>query len=65
MKTDIICLNCKHNTPFDGGCKAFPDGIPYEFSSGEKEHTEIVTGQVGDFVFEKDDESDDNEETEK
>ena len=65
MKTDILCLNCKFNTPFDGGCKAFPDGIPYEFSSGEKEHTEIVDGQVGDFVFEKDDESDDNEETEK
>ena len=60
-----LCINCKHLRPFSGGCEAFPNGIPFEFSNGEKEHLEIVDGQVGDFVFEKDDESDDNEETEK
>lgn len=48
---DIICLSCKHLQPLTGGCKAFPNGIPYEFSSGEKEHKEVEDGQVGDYVF--------------
>ena len=37
---DIICLFCKHRQPLSGGCKAYPDEIPFEFSSGEKEHRE-------------------------
>ena len=37
---DIICLFCKHRQPLSGGCKAFTDEIPFEFSSGEKEHRE-------------------------
>ena len=27
--------------------------IPFEFSSGEKEHREKVEGQTGDYVFEE------------
>ena len=50
---DIICLFCKHRQPLSGGCKAFRDGIPFEFSSGEKEHREKVEGQTGDYVFEQ------------
>ena len=50
---DIICLFCKHRQPLSGGCKAFPDEIPFEFSSGEKEHREKVEGQTGDYVFEE------------
>ena len=49
-----LCIKCKHLDPFNGGCAAFPDGIPFEYSSGENEHLEIVDGQVGDFVFELD-----------
>ena len=50
---DVICLFCKHSLPLSGGCKAFRDGIPFEFSSGEKEHREKVEGQTGDYVFEE------------
>ena len=52
---EIICLGCKHRQPLSGGCAAFPDGIPYEFTNGEKEHRKVVDGQVGDLVFEKGD----------
>lgn len=63
-----LCINCKHLRPFSGGCEAFPNGIPFEFSNGEKEHLEIVDGQVGDFVFTQDPEietDEDDEETKK
>ena len=49
-----LCIKCKFLDPFNGGCKAVPKGIPFEFSNGEKEHTEVVDEQVGDFVFELD-----------
>lgn len=47
------CLNCKHLRPLSGGCDAFPDGIPYKFTSDEVAHDKPEPGQVGDFVFEK------------
>ena len=50
-----LCIKCKHLDPFNGGCAAFPDGIPFEYSSGEN-------------VFELDPEieiDEDNEETKK
>ncbi len=25
---DLICFNCKHFDIIEGGCSAFPDGIP-------------------------------------
>ena len=48
---DIIFLFCKHRQPLSGGCKAFTDEIPFEFSSGEKEHREKV--RYRDYVFEE------------
>lgn len=34
-------------------CKAFPKGIPDEFVSGEKIHTEVIKGQKGNYTYEK------------
>jgi hypothetical protein len=45
------CLNCKHQLLT--GCKAFPNGIPFEFSEGEKVHDAITKDQVGNFIFKK------------
>lgn len=45
------CLNCKHQLLT--GCKAYPDGIPFDFSEGEKVHDKIEKDQTGEFVFEK------------
>jgi hypothetical protein len=48
---DVICFQCVH---FDGilGCPAFPDGIPEEILLGENDHSQIIKGQVGKFIFE-------------
>lgn len=45
------CLNCKHQLLT--GCKAFPEGVPFDFAEGEKVHDKIEKNQVGKFVFEK------------
>jgi hypothetical protein len=45
------CLNCKHQLLT--GCKAFPEGIPFEFAEGEKVHDKITKDQTGTFVFKK------------
>ena len=47
----LICFICKH---FDviNGCKAFPDGIPDEITSGENEHRAPLPEQDNDIVFE-------------
>lgn len=50
-----LCLNCKWRRPISGGCEAFPDGIPNEFSRGIEEHREPVEGQRGEFVFKEGD----------
>ena len=34
-------------------CKAFPDGIPSDISSGSNTHYEVQKGQVGNFVYQK------------
>lgn len=34
----LVCFDCKHFRQFEGGCDAFPDGIPNEITSGENEH---------------------------
>jgi len=48
---DAICFSCIH---FDEilGCPAFPDGIPEEILLGENDHSQIIKGQVGKFIFE-------------
>lgn len=46
------CLKCKHAL-MGGGCKAYPNGIPYEIANGTVSHDKVRSDQVGDFVFEK------------
>lgn len=44
-----ICNNCKHH--IEGlKCKAF-DRIPDYIIEGDDDHSEIIEGQTGDFVF--------------
>ncbi len=49
---DLICFKCKHFREFQGGCNAFPEGIPDEITSGENEHSKPLEGQENDIVFE-------------
>jgi hypothetical protein len=50
--TKIGCPICKHYQ-FDGTCTAFPGrDIPFGFLAGIAHHTEPVTGQENDLVFE-------------
>ena len=37
-------------------CLAFPDGIPDDIAFGENKHTTIQKGQVGEYVFEQEEE---------
>lgn len=48
----FLCFKCKHLLPYEGGCKAFPDGIPDEIVSGEVEHTQPLPYQTNQIVFE-------------
>lgn len=50
---DLICFRCKHFNRWEGGCDAFPDGIPDEITSGENEHSEPLKDQKNDIVFEE------------
>ena len=49
---DFICFKCKHFREFEGGCAAFPDGIPEEMTLGANKHSEPLEGQENDIVFE-------------
>jgi len=49
---DLVCFKCKHFRRFEGGCDAFPDGIPKEITSGENEHSKPLEFQENDIVFE-------------
>jgi hypothetical protein len=44
------CSDCKYNN-FDGGCVAFPEGIPFRFTAG-KPHLEPTPDQGNDIIFE-------------
>lgn len=57
----LDCLKCKHLNAFDIGCKAFPDGIPYEITEGLKLHNKVRPDQKGTFVFEPEEENEDDE----
>lgn len=48
----LVCFECKHFRRFEGGCDAFPDGIPDVITSGENEHSEPIPGQTNKIVFE-------------
>jgi hypothetical protein len=49
---DLVCFKCKNWNMFIGGCKAFPDGIPDEITSGENEHEKLIPEQDNNIVFE-------------
>lgn len=49
---ELVCFNCKHFRRFEGGCDAFPDGIPSEITSGENEHSKPLPEQENNLVFE-------------
>jgi hypothetical protein len=49
---ELVCFNCKNFRRFEGGCNAFPDGIPDEITSGENKHSKPLPEQENDLVFE-------------
>jgi len=49
---NLICFDCKHFDDINGGCKAFPDGIPDEILLTNKHNTPLP-GQGNDIVFEQ------------
>ena len=51
---DLICAKCKHFRRFEGGCSAFPDGIPDEIIDAGN-HDRPLPDQGNDIVFESDD----------
>tara|TARA_R100000935_G_C2839875_1_gene170355 strand:- start:2365 stop:2547 length:183 start_codon:yes stop_codon:yes gene_type:complete len=51
-KEDYICNNCKHLRPIMGGCKAFPEDIP--FGMGVLfQHDKPLPEQKNNIVFER------------
>ena len=48
---DLICFKCKHFREFEGGCDAFPEGIPNEITSGENEHFIKLPEQKNNITF--------------
>lgn len=50
----LICNNCKHFRRLDGGCDAFPNGIPDEIVLGLNKHSEPLLFQENDIVFQLD-----------
>lgn len=48
---NLICLHCQHYEKPNGfGCRAYPDGIPYNYPPDNK-HSAPLEGQKGDFVY--------------
>ena len=53
----LVCFECKHFRMFQGGCDAFPDGIPDEITSGKNKHSKPLPNQGNNIVFEQEDET--------
>jgi hypothetical protein len=49
---NLICFQCKHFRRFEGGCDAFPDGIPDQILIVNR-HSKPIPNQGNDIVFEK------------
>lgn len=52
-RVNLICLQCEHYTPLEGGCKAFPfasGGVPEEIIENNR-HDKPLPGQTNDLVF--------------
>ncbi|WP_019540572.1 hypothetical protein [Proteiniphilum acetatigenes] len=45
------CAQCQHFDMVGMACKAFPNGIPVKYLSGDAEHTKIDPEQKGNTVF--------------
>lgn len=59
MDIYLICANCKELRKTDTlTCNAFPNGIPESVVFGRNDHSEIIRGQVGKFVFNRADRED-------
>jgi len=50
----LVCFKCKHFRRFEGGCDAFPDGIPKEITIGNNDHSTPLPNQDNKIVFELD-----------
>jgi len=48
----LVCFECKHFRRFEGGCDAFPDGIPDVITSGFNKHFKPLPDQGNNIVFE-------------
>jgi len=48
---NLVCFNCKHFREFEGGCDAFPKGIPAEITSGENPHDKPLPNQKNNITF--------------
>jgi hypothetical protein len=51
MRVGYGCQWCKNLNEDNVTCKAFPDGIPTLFLSGQGYHAEVIVGQECNFVF--------------
>lgn len=52
MMNDLMCLKCKNFNLVSGGCKAFPDGIPYEITNNGVKHYQPLPDQPNNIVYE-------------
>lgn len=51
LTIDLICFKCKHWLEFEGGCKAFPGGIPNAILRSNK-HNKPIKNQGNNLVYE-------------
>ena len=49
---NFICIKCQHFREFEGGCDAFPNGIPESVLFNNK-HNKRLPEQDNDIVFKK------------
>jgi hypothetical protein len=49
---DLICFKCKHFREIEGGCDAFPNGIPDQITIGDNNHSKPLPEQENDIIFE-------------
>lgn len=49
------CPTCKHFDWDTFTCKAFPKEIPDEILAGNKKHDDVIKGQTGNTIYEKED----------
>lgn len=55
---NLICFKCKHFKRFEGGCNAFPEGIPDEIDLDVNKHSKPLAFQKNNIVFELDENTD-------